>query len=347
MPLHENSHNSPEPLTKYHLVIFQHGRRDRINRPFVALVQTLLDEIITTPPEFTEIDIWLESPGGDSHAAYKLILDLRSRCKKLCAVIPDYAKSAATLVALGMDCIYMSPAAELGPLDVQMEHPDREGVEISALDVANSLEYLTDTALDLTITGGLKVLKYTQLPRHEVLHEILQFMARFLKPTITKLDPHIIHRANNELKVAEQYAKRMLKMRKLPENRQMDEEASSNLLSKLIKDYPTHGFVISRTEAKQLDLPIEDAETNYNRWQRVKSLYEFSYQEGQTIVTVLLDSDLDIITEVADLIQSPEINETTVVENEPTENVEAKTVEEEQSEERTYETRQEGEAGTN
>src|SRR5438128_2243993 len=120
----------------YHLILFQSGNDD-INRGLLLNIQDRLDREIVTPPNQTEIDIWIESPGGDGHAAYKLILDLRSRCKRLRAVIPDYAKSAATLLALGVDTIFMSAAAELGPLDVQIEHPDpdREGTIVSALDV--------------------------------------------------------------------------------------------------------------------------------------------------------------------------------------------------------------------
>jgi membrane-bound ClpP family serine protease len=160
-----------KPRTKYHLVIFQQGgfpfdegRLDTIQRALVYDIQALLDEKITTNPENTDIDIWLESPGGDAHSAYKLILDLRSRCTNLCVIIPDCAKSAATLIALGADCIYMAPAAELGPLDVQLQHPDKENVQISGLDVTNSLIYLTRTALDLTIAGGVGIIKWTQLP---------------------------------------------------------------------------------------------------------------------------------------------------------------------------------------
>src|SRR5690349_3514350 len=111
----------PQPAL-YHLILFQVG--DQISRDLVGQIQARLDEAVTTDREHTEIDIWLDSPGGDAHAAYKLILDLRHRSNRLRAVIPDYAKSAATLLALGVDTIFMHAAAELGPLDVQIEHPD-------------------------------------------------------------------------------------------------------------------------------------------------------------------------------------------------------------------------------
>lgn len=77
-----------------------------------------------------------------------MFLDLQYRCRKLRAVVPDYAKSAATLFLLGVDEFFMAPSAELGPLDAQIEYPDREGVTVSALDVSKALGFLGDFAAD-------------------------------------------------------------------------------------------------------------------------------------------------------------------------------------------------------
>lgn len=77
----------------------------------------MLEDGIAEPRENVELDLWLESPGGDAHAAYKLALLLRAHASRLRVVIPDYAKSAATLLTLAADEIYVAPVAELGPLD--------------------------------------------------------------------------------------------------------------------------------------------------------------------------------------------------------------------------------------
>jgi hypothetical protein len=281
-------------LSKYHVVIFQEREEDSLNIRLVRKIEALLEKKIVTPPESTQIDVWLDSPGGSAHAAYKLILALRSRCNVLWTIIPDYAKSAATLLVLGSDCIFMAPTAELGPLDVQIDHPDRENVRISGLDVTNSLEHLTTMALNFTLVGGGMMLKYTGLPRRDVLHELLQFMAQALGPLISKLDPHIIHQATNELKVAEQYALRMLKMRNLPKEKQLSDDDAEAVLETLVKEYPTHSFVISREEAaKELGLPVKCAIKNYEKWTYVKQLYEYSSKQGQTLVNVFLDSEVD------------------------------------------------------
>jgi hypothetical protein len=279
---------APQPSV-YHLILFQVG--DQISRDLVGQIQTRLDEVVTTEREHTEIDIWIDSPGGDAHAAYKLILDLRHRCKRLRAVIPDYAKSAATLLALGVDTIFMSAAAELGPLDVQIEHPDpdREGTIVSALDVADSLEFLGTTAVGLVLTAGATIILYTGLRRSEILHEMLQFTSEFLKPVTEKLDPHLLHQARNQLLIAERYAINMMQKRNLPA---INPSGAKELMSRLIRDYPAHGFVISRDEARELGLPVEDMES-YPRHQEVKRLYANFMRGTESIVQVVGDSDLD------------------------------------------------------
>lgn len=280
---------SSEP-TLYHLIIF-HGNDGSIDRGLLQTIQEQLEVVIQTSPEETEIDVWIESPGGDAHSAYKLVLDLRQRCRQLRAVVPDYAKSAATLLALGMDVIFMGAAAELGPLDVQIPHPDpdREGIIVSALDVANALEFLGKTAVSLVLTGGASIVEITGLRRSEVLRETLQFTAQFLEPITAKLDPHLLHKAFNELRIAERYAINMLGKRNLPA---ISEERAKELMRHLIRAYPAHGFVISRDEARNLDLPVQDLRL-YPRRNNVKTLYNNFVRQPDPITSVILDSDLD------------------------------------------------------
>jgi hypothetical protein len=284
--------NEPAPAsTRYHLMILQ-GGKDDINGGLFDRVQGLLDRTVLTSPQETIIDVWLDSPGGTADAVYKLVLELRSRCCVLRTVVPDYAKSAATLLALGTDCIYMAPAAELGPLDVQVGHPDREGVRISGLDVRDSLASLGRTAIDLSVQGGATIIQFTGLPRQEVLHETLQFMAQFLQPVMAKLDPHLLHQAESQIKIAEHYALRMLRARNIAEDKYISDDMARALLRHLVHDYPAHGFVIGRDEALELGLPIQNAES-YDRWPQVRSIYAAFRQKNQTIIDVCPDSELE------------------------------------------------------
>ena len=76
-----------------------------------------------------DIDLILHSGGGDIDAAEKLISMVRDKVKDgvLRVIVPHYAKSAATLMALGADSIVMSDSSELGPIDSQVPFPDGQG----------------------------------------------------------------------------------------------------------------------------------------------------------------------------------------------------------------------------
>lgn len=67
------------------------------------------------------LDLVVVSNGGDGTAAEKMLDLCRRYCsEKLRVVVPLYAKSAATLLALGADEIVMGETSELGPIDAQV-----------------------------------------------------------------------------------------------------------------------------------------------------------------------------------------------------------------------------------
>ncbi|NLF30567.1 MAG: hypothetical protein GX591_06735 [Planctomycetes bacterium] len=50
----------------------------------------------------------------------KFVALCRAQCKRFRVIIPNEAKSAATLIALGADEIVMGPTSEIGPIDAQI-----------------------------------------------------------------------------------------------------------------------------------------------------------------------------------------------------------------------------------
>jgi hypothetical protein len=245
---------------RFALLLLHH---DALDRNHVDELRAMIEECGWSLGErdAREVDIWLESSGGDAHAAYKLMLLLREHAATIRIVVPDYAKSAATLMVLGADEVYMGPAAELGPLDAQIRL-EGDAESISALDVANAIDSLVVTALSLATAGGGQILRTTQLSRQQTLDAMLDFAARFMRPLVSKLDPSMIHRSNNHLRVAHEYAVRLQDLRRDGMSLQDDE------LQGLVRGYPTHGFVISAQEASALGLSIRPAH-EYPYWNAV------------------------------------------------------------------------------
>lgn len=79
------------------------------------------------------LDLLLHTGGGDIDAAEKLITMLRNKVgdKMLRIIVPDFAKSAGTLLVLGADYVVMSDTSELGPIDPQIILADSNGNAIA------------------------------------------------------------------------------------------------------------------------------------------------------------------------------------------------------------------------
>lgn len=75
---------------------------------------------IRTTPDDRPLDIVLHTPGGLVLASEQIAYALRDHPAKVTVLVPHYAMSGGTLVALAADEIRMDPAAVLGPVDPQL-----------------------------------------------------------------------------------------------------------------------------------------------------------------------------------------------------------------------------------
>ena len=69
-----------------------------------------------------KIDIILETPGGSAEVAEDIVKFIRSRFNEVGIIIPGYAKSAGTIMAMAGDEILLEPISALGPIDAQIIH---------------------------------------------------------------------------------------------------------------------------------------------------------------------------------------------------------------------------------
>ncbi len=195
------------------------------------------------------LELLIHSPGGSADIAYQLVRFFRHHCKKLNVIVPLEAKSAATLMCLGADGIYMGEFAELGPIDVQIQNPIEKGSKsISPLDEFKSAEFLREYAVEILDTFTLLIVRRSGMSLKESLHESLHFTTEIMRPLYEQLDPLEIGEYKRALAIGEEYADRLLAMAKNPRAK----EIAQALLSK----YPSHGFIIDRTEARGLGLPV-------------------------------------------------------------------------------------------
>jgi Serine dehydrogenase proteinase len=72
-----------------------------------------------------ELALVLHSPGGFAETAEAIVEMLRSRFHDISVIVPMYAKSAATMLALSGDRLLLDDHSELGPIDPQFNFPAR------------------------------------------------------------------------------------------------------------------------------------------------------------------------------------------------------------------------------
>jgi hypothetical protein len=195
------------------------------------------------------LEVLIHSGGGHPEVAYQVAKFLRRHCKRLNMIVPMTAKSAATLMCLIADTIYMGEIAELGPLDIQIEDPLERGARpFSPLDEFKSMEYLREHATEVLDYFMLLLMERSGMSIKEALHEAIPIVTGMMQPLYSRIDPTKIGGYRRSLAIGEEYAKRLLKYRSA--------RNADDLTQTLTWEYPAHEFAIDYDEAKSLGLPV-------------------------------------------------------------------------------------------
>lgn len=99
---------------------------------------TYLEELLHPLDSSKPLHLLLASPGGDGETAIRIVRSLQARCTELTVLLPDMAKSAATILCLGADRIVFGPGGDLGPVDPQMRYPN--GTLASAKELVEAVD---------------------------------------------------------------------------------------------------------------------------------------------------------------------------------------------------------------
>jgi ClpP class serine protease len=128
--------------------------------------EEVLRAIRLTPAE-TPIDFVLHTPGGLVLAAEQIAYALRRHPAKVTVLVPHYAMSGGTLLALAADEIRMDAAAVLGPVDPQLgDLPAASLVRVAA---KKPVERMDDRTLVMVDVAEKAVRHMKQVVRELVL----------------------------------------------------------------------------------------------------------------------------------------------------------------------------------
>jgi len=196
-------------------------------------------------PEGQHIALVIDSPGGSAKGAYQIAMCIRKRCGGFIAVVPEFAKSAATLLALGADRLILGRHAELGPLDAQVYDREREEW-LSALDEVQALERLNAFALQALDSSMLLLKRRTGKTFNALLPGVQHSVGQMLRPLFDKIDTVHYTQMARLLKVAEEYAIRLLQPK-------YNLETATEIARRLVHQYPQHEFFIGAEEASSIN----------------------------------------------------------------------------------------------
>lgn len=122
--------------------------------------EAVLRAIRLTPPK-KPIDLIIHTPGGLVLAASQIAHALRAHEGKITVLIPHYAMSGGTLIALAADEIIMDPNAVLGPVDPQIGDLPAASI-IRAVEIKKP-EHVDDRTLILADMSSKAITQVTSL----------------------------------------------------------------------------------------------------------------------------------------------------------------------------------------
>ena len=197
-----------------------------------------------------KVELLIHSGGGHPDIAFKVMKFFRRRFDEVNVIVPLAAKSAATLMCLGADKIYMGEMADLGPIDIQIDDTYEHGSKsFSPLDEFKSMEYLREMSIEgMDYYASLMNIQYG-VSIKQGLEASVPLISELMRPIFGQIDPIKMGGYRRAIAIGEEYAKRMLALTGNPH--------ATQIVQTMVWEYPSHDFAIEFEEARDLGLPVE------------------------------------------------------------------------------------------
>lgn len=231
-----------EAVRKKPLLTYVTTLRPNISAPIEGWDLRVLQAHLSKTPK-GPVDLFLITYGGDATLPWAIANYIRSTKDGYSVLVPSFAASAGTSIALGADEIVMGPAGLLSPVDPQVMNefnPDAEGqgrkIPISVEDIGGFEKLLTD--------------KF-QFKDERNIASLVDRLAADVRPLA-------LGNAYRHYVKAREDTRKLLTLHMNPgEKKKVIEEATKTLVETLY----FHGHHVVREEAKKIGLDVVEAET--------------------------------------------------------------------------------------
>jgi ClpP class serine protease len=206
------------------------------------------EDLLRSAKKPNRIDLLINSPGGELNTTEKILYMCRQRTKKFRTIIPNAAKSGATMIALGSDEILMGHLSELGPIDPQIPRalPNGKMTLVPARSLLDSLEKIKEC------------IKNNEPPA-------------VYMPLLAGFNIELIDICEKAIGESKEVAETWLKKYMLEKNKKRAEKIAETLGD--TKKFKSHGKLISAKEAKDMGLNIKILDKNGQLWNKIWEYY--------------------------------------------------------------------------
>jgi hypothetical protein len=208
---------------------------------------TLFEEVIADADPAQNLHLLLDTPGGDGESAIRLVRSAQARCREFTVIVPNQAKSAGTLLAMGAHHILMGPTSDLGPVDPQFESPGNRGL-YSAKDLIAAVDHAEKSI--------------AENPDSYPLHVSL----------LADVNAVMVQQARSALDRSGDLVKEAL--RSNPDRSSEDATKIATAVQEKLIDLPTdHGAVFDAGDAEDAGLPVIRADPKGDQWALIWMLW--------------------------------------------------------------------------
>ena len=231
---------------------------DAEHRPDVPITKKTVEQLASALSDdgpFEELDLVIQSSGGDIHAAYQVMMLLRQHMTsggQITACVPRRAASAAMLLCLGADNIQLGEAGTLSPLDAQIKTAVTSAGTpgyTSALHLLKGLDRLREFSME-TFSQFASLLYAENPDRSEeaLIRASIEFSQAITGPLLERIDSQNVGYWDQMLKTGEFYASKLLRAGRLID--EMDPEERDKRVEQVVHDlvnrYPSHTMIIGK-----------------------------------------------------------------------------------------------------
>ena len=208
-----------------------------------------------------KICVVVHSPGGQLEPFFRMLKAIRIYAAHVEVMVPRWAKSAATFFCLGANEIHMGTFGELGPLDPQRYDPSGAARPISPLDTLTAVNelkgYSSEVAVELMDSMVLTLLERSHMDIPYAIERASQIVPSVVGAIYSRVDIHELGDVSRVLSVSEHYAELVMERWSYPD---IDASTRKEIVTRLVRGYPTHGFLIDLEQAQAIGLRARQLE---------------------------------------------------------------------------------------